>query len=132
MGIKVTSARFMVDRQTYAMSGITSVKTEVEHPSKLGPYVTITFGVIGVFNGLADPSARGVAAMGLIVLAVGVLWLRSKRSEYMVLLTSASGETKAYDRRRRSLRREKSYGRSTTRSCIEVDLVPHSGCKRKG
>ena len=98
-GIKVTTARFMVKDHTYSMAGITSVKTGVEHPSKIGPFVTIAFGGLGLISSLNDHSgsALGLGAMGLAMLAVGIAWLRSKRPEYTVVLTSASGETEPYD-----------------------------------
>jgi len=90
-GIKVTSARFLVEGQTYAVGGITSVmKTVGEPPSKLGPIVTIVLGAVGLFNGAAT------AIIGLMVVVVGVLWFRSRRTEHVVVLTTAAGEKRAY------------------------------------
>ena len=84
--VKVTSARFLVKGQTYAMSGITSVRTHVDRPSKLGPLVTIALGAVGLFNG---PTTF---LLGLLVIAEGVFWFRAIRPRYTVVLTSAAGE----------------------------------------
>jgi hypothetical protein len=84
--IKVTSARFLVKDRTYAMSGITSVNTKVDRPSKLGPLVTIALGAVVLLNG--PTTFLG----GLLVVVVGVFWFRSKRPRYTVVLTTAAGE----------------------------------------
>jgi hypothetical protein len=93
-GIKVTNARFLVDGQTYAMAGVTSVKTEVEHPSQRGPYVVIGIGGLLFLNGTTGQS--GALLAGALVFALGVMWFRSRKSEYLVLLTTASGEKRPY------------------------------------
>jgi len=94
-GVTVTSARFMVRGQTYAMNGITSVKATVRHPSKLWPILTILFGIFGIVTYAGMKTAFGVV-VALGITALGILWLRSKRPTYAVRLTSASGETEAY------------------------------------
>jgi hypothetical protein len=95
-GIKVTNARFLVESQTYAMAGVTSVKTEVEYPSKTGPLITIGIGVLFFLNAMNSGQFGGLIAGGA-VFAVGVMWLRSRKPEYLVLLTTASGEKRAYE-----------------------------------
>jgi hypothetical protein len=94
-GVTVTSARFISGGQTHAMNGITSVKSAVEHPPKLWPMVTILVGALGMISALSESSMGGAAVM-LAILGVGILWLLSKKPTYIVKLTSASGETKAY------------------------------------
>ena len=94
-GISVTSARFIVRGQTYAMNGITSVRALVRNPSKLGPILMILFGLFGIAAYGFMGSAFGVIEMG-VVAALGILWFRSKKPSYIVRLTSASGETEAY------------------------------------
>jgi hypothetical protein len=84
--VKVTSARFLVKDQTYAMSGITSVRTHVDRPSKLGPIVTIVLGALVLTNG---PTTAWIS---LVVVVVGVFWYRSIRPRYEVVLTTAAGE----------------------------------------
>ena len=95
-GIKVTSARFLVKGRTYAMSGITSVKTEVERPSKIGPVVTIFFGAVGLVNSFANQSAP-TGLIGLVVVIVGVLWFQSRRPQYKVVLTTSAGEQQHFE-----------------------------------
>jgi hypothetical protein len=95
-GIKVTNARFVVAGQTFAMSGITSVKVDVEHPSKVGPVIPTALGALAAFNGIADQTRHDALIPGLIVAAVGIAWFRSRRPKYHVLFMSASGEEKPY------------------------------------
>lgn len=94
--IKVTSARFIVKDTTYAMSGITSVKTAVKRPSKVGPLVTIVLGALGVLSGLT-PSGGGFAFVGLMIALIGVLWFRGTCPTYTVWIATASGEKEAYE-----------------------------------
>ncbi len=88
-GVSVTNARFMSQGQTYAMSGITSVKSFREGPSRKGP---IVLGVIGL---LALASGGVATAVGVLLIGGAIaLWFLQK-PEFSVLLSSASGEAKA-------------------------------------
>ncbi|SMG12479.1 DUF6232 family protein [Paraburkholderia susongensis] len=88
-GVKVTSARFIVPAQTYAMSGITSVKSKIEPAKRGGPIVVGVVGLCAMFAGLAG------VVIGAILIALAVLWWRAQKGEYHVLLHSSSGEAKA-------------------------------------
>ncbi len=88
-GILVTNARFVVPAQTYAMSGVTSVAAIKNVPSKKGPIVLIVIGLILMIAGDAG------IILGLLALAGGIAWLVLNKPEYIVLLNSASGETRA-------------------------------------
>lgn len=85
-GVTVTSSRFIVSSQTYAMSGITSVKNSTKYPSRTGPIV------LGILGGvmLANSSWYGAIPLGL-----AVLWWISQKVEFHVLLTTAAGEMEA-------------------------------------
>jgi hypothetical protein len=85
-GVTVTNARFIVPSQTYAMSGITSVKTSQDDPKRLYPILC------GVFGLLLLMSATGFA---ILLIAVAVAWWIGQKTEFHVLLTTASGEAKA-------------------------------------
>jgi hypothetical protein len=102
-GVTVTSARFIAGGQTYAMSGITSVKQGVTHPPKLWPVLMILLGVLMMVAVINDTEKNSPVALGvgvsIFLLVVGFLWLRSKRPIHAVVLTSASSETKAYTSR---------------------------------
>ena len=97
--ISVTSARLIVGSQTYAMSGITSVKKGVTYPPKLLPVLMILLGLLLMFAVIADNDRNSPVALGvgsaIFLLVVGFLWLRSKRPIYAVRLASASGERDA-------------------------------------
>ena len=88
-GVSVTNARFIAQGQTYAMSGVTSVKTFRKDPSRVGP---IILGVVGLacLAGGGSASAFGI----VLILVAGALFVLMK-PEFSVLLSSASGEAKA-------------------------------------
>lgn len=45
-GVTVTSTRFIVPSQTYAMSGVTSVKLLRRNPAKKGSMVLVVLGLL--------------------------------------------------------------------------------------
>jgi hypothetical protein len=87
--VSVTNTRFMAKGQTYAMSGITSVKSYRQDPSVKGPALVGILGIIALLTG------KSGIILGLILIAVAVGWWRSLKPEFSVLLSSASGEVKA-------------------------------------
>ena len=86
--VSVTNARFIVDGQTYAMNGVTSVKQVVRHPSRLGPAV---FGLIALLILIGG----GSAIVGLVLIAIALLWGFNQKSDWIVVLNSSSGEAQA-------------------------------------
>jgi len=89
-GISVSNSRFIAGGQTYAMSGVTSVKSFRADPSRKGP---IIMGVIGV---LALMGGGTVTFVGLALIAGAVALWFSQKPEFSVLLYTASGEAKAH------------------------------------
>lgn len=85
-GVTVTNARFLVPTQTYAVTGITSVKNDKETPKRSYP---IWCGIIGLLLLFSIPILGGA----LIVLAI--VWWIGQKPRYHVFLTTAGGETKA-------------------------------------
>ncbi|TXH03234.1 MAG: QacE [Nevskiaceae bacterium] len=88
-GVTVTNTRFIVPSQTYAMSGITSVKSFEETPSRKGPIILIAIGLLAMLGG------KDSIVVALLFLAGGIAWWVLKKAKYHVLLSSASGEAKA-------------------------------------
>jgi hypothetical protein len=86
-GIKVSNARFIVHGQTYAMNGVTSVKQGVNPPSRGGP---LLIGLIGLFFLII-----GKYVIGVIAAVLAIFWWTQQKSEWLVVLSSSSGETKA-------------------------------------
>ena len=89
-GVSVSNARFVSRGQTYAMSGITSVKSFEQPPSRTGPSVVAFIGVAGLFFGTGFEKLYA-----LVFLAAAAAWWIKQKSEYSVLLNTASGEAKA-------------------------------------
>jgi len=103
-GIFVSKSRFVTGSQTYAMSGITSVRAIEEHPSRKGPILTIGFGLICIFFAFVLPNSKGTGfLLGLFLIGVGVAIFRSRKVTYSVILRSASGEQKATSSKDRAL-----------------------------
>ncbi len=88
-GVKVTNVRFIVPSQTYAMSGITSVRFFTQKPSFLWPVLFFSIALLLLAGGKANVWTVGAPAM------IGVLLLLLRRPVYHVVLSTASGETRA-------------------------------------
>lgn len=87
--IVVTNTRFSVDGQTYAMSGITSVKSKAEVVPMWAKVILFLLGLILI----------PLYGFGLLVI-IGIFFLKSR---YSVMLSSASGETKALQSKDKAL-----------------------------
>jgi hypothetical protein len=88
--VKVTNARFVVSSRTYAMNGVTSVKSNVVPPSRTGALIAIGIGILIVF------AAEGASKiLGLAIAAAGAWFLSQQKSTHSVYLSSASGEVQA-------------------------------------
>jgi len=86
--VRVTNARFMVNGQTYAMNGVTSVKHGKKDPARGWPIFLLLLGA----GMLLAPNLR---MFGFPILIIAALWLFAQSTEHTVLLSSASGESKA-------------------------------------
>src|SRR5450755_1716382 len=71
-GIFISSSRFISDGQTYAMSGVTSVGTAIEQPSRKGPILLMLVGAFFALIGLIAITKGGIIVLlfgaGLIAL----------------------------------------------------------------
>ena len=84
--VTVTNARFKVRAQTYAMSGITSVKSYEKRPSRLAPLTLILIGIM--FGSTSNDALVG----GIMFIALAMLWWMLSKTEFQVILSTASGE----------------------------------------
>lgn len=92
-GVTITNARFIVPAQTYAMSGITSVKMFRETPNLVFPILMLVVGALLCLGSIG--SSAGAATFGAVVAAVGIALIATAKSKYHVLLKTASGEAQA-------------------------------------
>ncbi|MDR8400083.1 DUF6232 family protein [Paraburkholderia sp. USG1] len=98
-GVVVTHARFVVPGQTFAMSGITSVKHWRTPRKWLFGALLILLGLPMLITGASMASAgssTGPLTLGLIFAALGAYLIWRGRPQSQVRLQSASGETKAF------------------------------------
>lgn len=85
--VTVTNARFVVPSQTFAISGITSVRFFTESPDKRWPIACFLIALIALGAGGNIWAALLPALLGV------VLWLR--RPVHHVVLTTSASETRA-------------------------------------
>jgi hypothetical protein len=90
--VKVTNSRLIVQNQTYAMSGITSVNFVEKKPNRLLPLALL-------IGGLLIPGVQHATEVGHYIFfgVPGALWLALQRSRYAIRIGSASGESQALD-----------------------------------
>ena len=85
--VQVTNARFIVTGQTYAMNGVTSVKSVRENPSRTLP---IILGILGLLLTL-----KGIAFVGILLIGVAIAMFKLKKARHIVVLNTSGGEVKA-------------------------------------
>ena len=99
-GVTVTTARFMVGAQTYAMSSVNSVASFTVRESRLAAGCGVLIGVGFLLFGASaifEPRSRGVGI--LLVLAAVALFVvigsKVAKHTYAVRLTTSSGQVEA-------------------------------------
>lgn len=95
--ISITTARVVVGSKVYAMRNITSVGIGSTPPSRNGAIVLLIIGAVamagsvGVFR---DDKSAGIQVLlfGIVATVVGILWFKSRKPTYHLVIGSASGE----------------------------------------
>ncbi|MFT8452017.1 MAG: DUF6232 family protein [Zymomonas mobilis] len=88
----ITNSRFIVGQTTYAMNGITSVTCGKVDPSLRAG---IIFSVIGVVMiAFINPI---MSSVGALILFLAICWIKTRKTEYVVSLRTASGENRALE-----------------------------------
>lgn len=100
--IEVTNIRFVVYDQTFAISGITSVRSFRRSRSKIGPLACLAFGLLGIFVAV-DSELNSVLYASIVLTLIGVLWWIARRTRYSVVWRSASGEVEELSSTNKSL-----------------------------
>ncbi|AMP00149.1 putative qacE-like protein integron orf [Collimonas arenae] len=88
--VTVTNSRIVIESQTYAMAGITSVNLKTVKPNRLAPVI---LAIVGFFIAKSQPTAT--LWMYLVLIAPWLIWLALQKTQYSILLSSASGEHRA-------------------------------------
>ncbi|NWD27067.1 MULTISPECIES: DUF6232 family protein [Pseudomonas] len=87
--VKVTNTRFILPGQkTFAMSGVTAVKTSQIDPNRLLPLILLVVGLIVGYN-------KGVNLISIGLVLAGGAWLYLQKSTYFIVLSTSSGEQQA-------------------------------------
>lgn len=98
-GVKVTSARFVVPGQTFAMSGVTSVKHWRTPRRWVIGALALIIGLPMLIPGIhlaSSGASNGPLAIGGVLALLGALAIWRGRPQSQVRLQSSSGETKAF------------------------------------
>ena len=99
--IKITNLRAVFGEKTYAVSNITAVEKETNARSALPPLIAVAGGitllfVVGGALSSGDPLNFTALFIGIALLVIGILVVRSERDSYTVKISTASGEIKAF------------------------------------
>jgi RNA polymerase subunit RPABC4/transcription elongation factor Spt4 len=86
-GATVTNTRIIVPGKTYAMAGITSVRSTEITPNRGWAILTAIVGILCLIG--------GAIGWGIFLLAAGVIWAVALKNTYAVAVNSASGEIQA-------------------------------------
>lgn len=89
--VSVSSARFRVGADTYAMQGVTSVKRATKEANKVPAFLIALVGILMAFG--ADLVSTKL--IGVVLIILGVILFRKLKPEYSVYLNSSSGESQA-------------------------------------
>jgi hypothetical protein len=100
--IEITNLRAMLHDKTYAMANVTSVSMFTQQGNQLPGIVVLTLASILLLMAIASSDLQGCfLIIALILLIVGIAYVRSQKDRFWVRIGSASGETNAlssYDR----------------------------------
>jgi hypothetical protein len=94
--IYVSNTKVVIHGTTYSTANITSVRKSVT-PAKTGcASILVVIGALTVVGGVigtiaSHDNAEGIV-MGAVMLVIGIVWFRSLKPAYHVMLASASGE----------------------------------------
>jgi len=89
--VTVTKTRFIVHGQTYALSGVTSVKAKTRSPRRIGPLILVGLGLITV----RSIDGSGPTKSSLVLIALGAIWWFCQKKKHIIVLKSPSGESNA-------------------------------------
>ena len=94
--IHITDKRAVLGAKTYSIANITSVSTVENKPSACFPFVLISLGFLAVLSYIimlfSSESTPSVLIIGLIMVGIGFLIVRSQSTSYKIKIGSASGE----------------------------------------
>ncbi len=95
-GVVVTQSRIITPDQTFAMSGVTSVRYDFDPPVVWGPLLNFAVGALLIWWGVSgDEFGPAAFTTGAALVVVGYLWRRSNPGQHQVKIGTAGGERPA-------------------------------------
>jgi uncharacterized membrane protein len=95
-GVVVSNSRFIVGGQTYAIAGVTSVKNGRKDPNYGGAVFLGLIGLLFLVLGFGA-GAPAVGFFGIVLVVITVVWWRSLKPDFSVMLTTSVGEVQALE-----------------------------------
>ncbi len=97
--VKVTSTRFIVDKATYPIANISSVKSTSKSAGllKLIAIILILIGALGLLSIFDSEAESDVTVTSLVFLGIGIWLYRCAKTKYLVMLTTAGTESQALE-----------------------------------
>lgn len=89
--VTVTDVRFITPHETYAMSGVTSVRKLREEPRRAG---MLSLGLVGVIFAAFGPNLA-MHVIGVFVVIAAFAAAASQKPTFFIVIKTASGESRA-------------------------------------
>jgi len=91
--VKVTRSRIVVANQTYPVANITSIRTDIDLPSRKGP---VLLGIVGTILMLASfNGSLSAFVIGASLLALAAYICRQAKPTYTIFFGTARGDRRA-------------------------------------
>lgn len=102
--IKVTSARFIVDKETYPIANISSVKNKFSPPRRFGAFFWAAIGLIWSLSVVGAVNSNGAKfdpmpgfGIGAILFYIAWFFYKNGKAKYIVALMTSGSEHKALE-----------------------------------
>ncbi|HYV95371.1 MAG TPA: DUF6232 family protein [Chitinophagales bacterium] len=106
--VKVTSSKLIVKKREYFLSGVTAFRLQIIKANRAAPLILVVLGLAGLIAGLVHalpPDAINpinfngkfltandvVAAVGGLLVFLGIIWMMVVHDRYAVQITTAEG-----------------------------------------
>ena len=92
--VKVTNTRFINGANTYAMSGITSIKLREKKPNMLDVIIYSVISLILLILSVNNPQVNiTVLLLALVFIALAYFNFKKKKTLYEIILSTSGGES---------------------------------------
>lgn len=94
-GVQVTSARFVVNQQTYPMRNIAAVKPMHKDPSQFWWYIGLLVGLLFVAGSFGSPISWGGVIFGAAIFGFCIMAIRAGKTVHAIVITTSGSDIAA-------------------------------------